>query len=138
MGSCIALRGHRFREKTSKDTIILTSTTLSRREASVDLTIRISILPLHDLRLTLPRRLLHLLGGRLSILTLDLDGLLATLLGRGLGRTILVAVDSSDVASLGGELLLDDGPGVGGGTRVGEAGEGGELVVVDLWVMVSA
>jgi hypothetical protein len=34
---------------------------------------------------------------------------------------------------LGGDFLLDLGPGVAGGGRVGEAGEAGEFLVVDLW-----
>lgn len=100
----------------SKDPINLPSTLLS---LPIDLSILYNLL-LHLSSLSLLRRLLHLLARALSILSLDLSRLLATLFGRSrLGGAIGVPID---LTGLGGELLLDDTPGVGSGARVSEAG----------------
>ena len=93
-------------------------------------------------------------GFGLSVGGLGLDGCFAALLGGGLGRSRFVVVIGGDGVGFGGgfgfgflggrgagggvaggaahELLFDDKPGGVGGFAVGEAGELGELVVIDL------
>jgi len=72
---------------------------------------------------------LDLLHRRLAICS----SLRATLFGRsGLGRASLGSGGASTRASLGADFLLDLGPGVASRGWVGEAGEAGKFVVVNL------
>ena len=72
---------------------------------------------------------LDLLHRRLAICS----SLRATLFGRsGLGRASLGSGGASTRASLGADFLLDLGPGVASRGWVGEAGEAGKFLVVNL------
>lgn len=79
--------------------------------------------------LRLARRL-WLLSRRLAVDSLSSSTLLRR---RSLGSLHLRRAIDRAVAGLGGDFLLDLGPGVGGGDRVGHAGEGGEFLVIGLW-----